>query len=78
MHTTVLRSRYTEQRDGALHDTVGKGQQQWETQVAQLERKVGQLTMENAFLKKTLERLEQRYPQREEASQPRCSGKSRK
>jgi len=51
------------QRDGELHDTIGASQAQQKLQIEELERKVGQLTMENDFLKKTLQRLEQRYPQ---------------
>ena len=66
------------QKDGALQDTVPPRQQQWERQIAELERKVGQLTMENEFLKKTLERLEQRYPRAEANGGPRSSEKSSK
>lgn len=66
------------QKDGALSDTVPARQTPLERQVAELERKVGQLTMENEFLKKTLERLEQRYPQPEDDGGPACSSKSRR
>lgn len=51
------------QRDGTLHDTDLQREAQLKRQVGDLERKVGQLTMENEFLKKTLESLETRYPQ---------------
>lgn len=50
------------QEDGVLHDSRRAGEEQLRREVNDLERKVGQLTMENEFLKKTLQRLEQRYP----------------
>ena len=64
------------QRDGVLDDTTPGRETQLARQIVELERKVGQLTMENDFLKKTLQRLEQRYPQAEAARS--SSGKSRK
>jgi transposase-like protein len=66
------------QRDGALDDTRPVREEQLNRQIGELERKVGQLTMENEFLKKTLQRLEQRYPQKEEAVNVKSSGKSSK
>lgn len=51
------------QRDGTLQTPELQREAQLDRQVAELERKVGQLTMENEFLKKTLECLETRYPQ---------------
>ena len=50
------------QRDGTLQDPALQRTSQLDRQVAELERKVGQLTMENEFLKKTLECLETRFP----------------
>lgn len=67
------------QRDGALHDTEPTRPQQLQSQISELERKVGQLTMENDFLKKTLRRLEQTYPRSEDGKgEPSGSGKSRR
>jgi transposase-like protein len=66
------------QRDGALHDTVGQRQAELQMEVGELQRKVGQLTMENEFLKKTLESLETRFPNAVETPQPSSSGRSPK
>jgi transposase-like protein len=66
------------QRDGVLDNTGPTREAQLDRQIGELERKVGQLTMENEFLKKTLRRLEQRYPQTDEKAGGSCSGKSRK
>jgi transposase-like protein len=67
------------QRDGALSDSVAVRQSQLEREVADLERKVGQLTMENEFLKETLERLEQRYPRLgEDGARPRSPKSSKR
>ena len=66
------------QRDGGLNDSQPVGQQQLARQIGELERKVGQLTMENDFLKKTLRRLEQTYPRQEDSKGARNgSGRSR-
>lgn len=64
------------QRDGTLHDTFPAGSLRLEGQIRELERKVGQLTMENDFLKKTLQRLEQRYPQQGEDGSQKPSNRS--
>jgi transposase len=66
------------QRDGALDATSPLREAQLHRQIGELEQKVGQLTMENDFLKKTLRRLEQSYPQPEEQAVRNSSGKSRK
>ena len=66
------------QRDGALDDTTPLREAQLHRQIGELERKVGQLTMENDFLKKTLQRCEQRYPQSEEKTVGKSTGKSSK
>jgi transposase len=67
------------QRDGALDDTGPVRETQLNRQIAELERKVGQLTMENEFLKKTAQRLQQRYPLTDsEKTGGNGSGKSRK
>jgi transposase len=58
------------QEDGALHDTFPDREGQLRRQIVGLEVKVGQLTMENDFLKKTLQRLEQRYPASSTAREP--------
>jgi transposase-like protein len=65
------------QRDGALDDTMAVRETQLKHQIGALERKVGQLTMENEFLKKTLERLEQRYPQSGQTAAPSSSNRSK-
>jgi transposase len=66
------------QRDGKLDDTRPVRELQQQREMGELERKVGQLTMENEFLKKTLQRIEQRYPLVEEAGERRSSAKSRR
>ena len=63
------------QRDGTLQDSSLQREKQLDRQVADLERKVGQLTMENEFLKKTLECLETRYPQEAVAPESKPSSK---
>ena len=58
------------QKDGELKGSFeASREKQLERQVAELERKVGQLTMENDFLKKTLERCEQQYPRASEGGE---------
>ena len=66
------------QRDGTLQDPGQQREAQLDRQVTELERKVGQLTMENEFLKKTLECLETRYPQTGAAVGSKPSSKSPK
>jgi transposase len=56
------------QSDGTLHDSEGQKKAQLQREVETLERKVGQLTMENDFLKKVLESLEMRFPNTAEPS----------
>jgi transposase-like protein len=64
------------QRDGSLQDPKVGEESQLRAEVAELHRKIGQLTMENEFLKKTLERLEIRYPKVEAAAEAKPSSKS--
>lgn len=64
------------QRDGSLQDPKAAQESQLRAEIAELQRKVGQLTMENEFLKKTLERLEIRYPKVEAMSGAKPSSKS--
>lgn len=64
------------QRDGVLQDTGVQREAQLNRDVANLQRKIGQLTMENDFLKKTLECLETRYPRVVEGAEPKSSSKS--
>ena len=66
------------QRDGALDDTTPVRESQLRRQVSDLERKVGQLTMENDFLKKTLQRWERHYPEAGGAGGRNCSSKSKR
>ena len=66
------------QRDGALDDSHRVAQAQWQREIGELQQKVGQLTMENEFLKKALQRLEQRYPAAEEQTGRKSSDKLRK
>ena len=63
------------QRDGTLQDPAQQRAAQLDRQVADLERKVGQLTMENEFLKKTLECLETRFPREVAEPEPKSFGK---
>jgi transposase-like protein len=62
-------------RDGTLQDTGVDLKAQLEREVSDLQRKVGQLTMENEFLKKTLECLETRYPQVQATAESKRSSK---
>ena len=62
-------------RDGTLQDTGVDLKGQLEREVSDLQRKVGQLTMENEFLKKTLECLETRYPQVQATAESKRSSK---
>jgi transposase len=66
------------QHDGTLQDTSVLRESRLVRDVSDLQRKVGQLTMENEFLKKTLECLETRYPQVAATLEKRPSGKSPK
>lgn len=66
------------QRDGALDATEPVRQAALQRQIGELEQKVGQLTMENDFLKKALRRLEQRYPEAVEGGGGNSSPKSKK
>ena len=61
------------QRDGVLQDIDAQREAQLVRSVRDLQLKVGQLTMENEFLKKTLECLETRYPQAVTAEPKRSS-----
>jgi transposase-like protein len=65
------------QRDGSLQDPKAAQESQLRAEIAELHRKIGQLTMENEFLKKTLERLEIRYPKNEATPETKPSSKSR-
>jgi transposase-like protein len=66
------------QRDGTLQDTGVQRETQLVREVDDLQRKVGQLTMENEFLKKTLECLETRFPQVAATQETKPSSKSLK
>jgi transposase-like protein len=63
-------------KDGALQDTFST-RAGLERQIAELQRKLGELAMENDFLKRTLRRLEQRYPLEEETGGRKSSAKSK-
>jgi len=65
------------QHDGMLDDTVSQ-RLKLQQEVSELHRKVGQLTMENDFLKKVLESLETRFPSAEGRPAPPSSGRSPK
>lgn len=62
------------QREGQLDDTRPAREAQRDRQISELERKVGQLTMENEFLKKTLRRVERK----DAAIEQRSTGKSKR
>lgn len=66
------------QRDGTLPDPGQQREEQLVREVSDLQRKVGQLTMENEFLKKTLECLETRYPQTVATPEAKSTSKSPK
>jgi transposase-like protein len=57
----------------------GQGQRRWsEGKVAELERKIGQQTVEIDFLKACLQRIEEQRMLQASTGSPRCTGKSAK
>ena len=65
-------------RHGPANAFAGTGKQRWEeTRVAQLERKVGQQTVEIDFLKGCLQRIEQQRMLQALTGKPRPTGTSK-
>jgi transposase len=61
LHPTLIRRWQHEHRQYTEHVFMGNGHlYKYEARIAELERLIGQLTMENALLKKALLRLEAR------------------
>jgi transposase len=66
-------------RRGPGNAFPGEGKRRWEeTKVAQLERKVGQQTLEIDFLKGCLQRIEEQRMLQVSTGNPQSTGKSRK
>ena len=66
-------------RHGPGNAFPGTGKRRWEeTRVAQLERKVGQQTLEIDFLKGCLQHIEEQRMLQALAGNPRSSGRSKK
>jgi transposase-like protein len=66
-------------RNGPGNAFPGVGKRRWdETKVAQLERKVGQQTLEIDFLKGCLQRIEEERMLQALTGKPRSAGRSRK
>src|SRR6202166_4649518 len=63
VNPNVLHRWRREVRQGPGNVFPGQGKQRWaEGRIAELERKIGQLTMENDFLKKALEHFRDHHP----------------
>jgi transposase len=75
----VLHRWRKEFRAGTGNAFPGNGRQRWsEGQVAELERKIGQQTLEIDFLKGCLQRIEEQRMLQVSSGNPPSSGKSRK
>ena len=63
VNPNVLHRWRREFRQGPGNAFPGHGKQRWsEGRIAELERKIGQLTMENDFLKKALQHFREHHP----------------
>jgi transposase-like protein len=79
VNPNVLHRWRREFRQGAGNVFPGNGKQRWsEGRVAELERKVGQQTLEIDFLKGCLQRIEEARMLQVLNGNPRSSGKSKK
>lgn len=68
-----------ELRQGPGNAFPGNGKQRWpESKIADLERKIGQQTLEIDFLKSCLQRIEEKQMLQALTGDPKSAGKSRK
>ena len=75
----VLHRWRKEFRQGPGNAFPGPGMRRWEeTQIAKLERKVGQQTLEIDFLKRCLQRIEEQRMLQALTGNPRSTGRSKK
>lgn len=75
----VLHRWRREFRQGPGNVFPGNGNQRWsEGKIAELERKIGQLAMENDFLKGCLQRIEEQRMLRALTGNPPSTGRSKK
>jgi transposase len=75
----VLRRWRQEFRAGTGNAFPGNGKQRWsDGKLAELERKIGQQTLEIDFLKGCLQRIEEQRMLQALTGNPRSSGRSRK
>jgi len=81
LHENVLRRWHREYEQQSSHAFPGKGQgrlREGADREAELERKIGQLTLENDFLKKVLQQLEEQRLLSNAAGGARSTRRSRK
>lgn len=81
LHENVLRRWHREYQQQPGHAFPGKGQSRLRVgadREAELERKIGQLTLENDFLKKVLQQLEEQRLLSKAAGAVRSTRRSRK
>ena len=79
VNPSVLQRWRREFRQGPGNVFPGLGKRRWEEgQVAQLERKIGQQTLEIDFLKGCLQRIEERRMLQALTGSPRSTGRSKK
>ena len=79
VNPNVLHRWRRELRQGPGNVFPGNGKQRWsEGRIAELERKIGQLTMENDFLKKALEHFRDHHPPAVVSGEAACLRKSAK
>jgi transposase len=79
VNANVLHRWRRELRQGPGNAFPGKGQRRWsEGKIAELERKIGQQTLEIDFLKGCLQRIEEQRMLQALTGDPRSTGKSGK
>ena len=79
VNPNVLHRWRREFRTGPGNAFPGNGKQRWaEGRIAELERKIGQLTMENDFLKKAFQHFRDLHPPVVVSGADACSKKSEK
>ena len=79
VNPNVLHRWRKEFRQGTGNAFPGNGKQRWsEGQIAELERKVGQQTLEIDFLKGCLQRIEEQRMLQALTGSPRSTGRSKK
>ena len=79
VNPNVLHRWRREFRQGPGNAFPGNGKQRWsEGRIAELERKVGQQTLEIDFLKGCLQRIEEQRMLQALSGKPRSTGKSRR